>query len=115
MNFNTAVDVLPKGPLFRQSDDAKAFLVPTTTPGLYDFMIHPMTPVNALDVNAFSISTLSCGGNCGGLQLKYGEDNANGQWLAYDVPSGGYKIQYWNGAGSPPAGGKGVWLIKSSV
>lgn len=38
------VDGLPDGPIYRESDNAQGFLVPTETPNLFDFLIHPTIP-----------------------------------------------------------------------
>jgi hypothetical protein len=130
-------DDLPVGEIHRQSDGVPGWLAPTETPGLYDFHYGaiPADGTGTLS-DGFAIAVLNCGGQCGGLQLVY-NDTTSGQWLAYadSAVAGGYKvvtlfrslmegktaltlwlqIKRWNGAGTTPAGGYGVWLWRESA
>jgi hypothetical protein len=127
----------PVGEIHRQSDGVPGWLAPTHTPGLYDFHYGEKPACNTgILSDGFVLTVLNCGGNCGGVHLIY-NDTLGGQWLAYadSAVPGGYKvlvtllrssmegrgltlllqIKRWNGAGTPPAGGYGVWLLRDSA
>ncbi|KAF8540397.1 hypothetical protein BDD12DRAFT_32328 [Trichophaea hybrida] len=109
--MDAAIPGLPQGPIHKEDERTPGYLLPTSTTGLYDFIFSHVTPlVGALSTD-FALTELSCGGNCGGLQLVYG----NGTWVAYEQDGKGWVIRYWNGEGQPPVGGYGVWLVREGV
>ncbi|KAA8912408.1 hypothetical protein FN846DRAFT_903551 [Sphaerosporella brunnea] len=106
----------PVGEIKKVENDVPGWLKPTDTTNLYDFHYGVKPDDVGILFDEFAITVLNCGGQCGGLQLVYGS-GSNVKWLAYadaNVPSG-WKIQYWNGAGNPPAGGHPVWLWRESA
>lgn len=82
---------LPRGPLFKESSPPqRAYLVPVaSTPGLYTLRYGasvPSSPAGVLSAD-YAITELSCGGQCGGLQLVYAPDSSARRWLAYPNPA----------------------------
>ena len=90
---------LPKGKLYRQEGNAQAQLIPAGSPGLYNFRFGtPITGPGILS-DEFAIKELSCGAQCGGLQVVYTSNNSNARWIAYPDPkyTSGYAVGFYIG------------------
>jgi hypothetical protein len=87
----------PVGEIHRKSDGVPGYLAPTATAGFYDFH-YGAKPADATGILSedFAITELICGGNCGGLQLRYDTGNAAGRWLAFadSAVEGAYTVRF---------------------
>lgn len=85
-------NALPKGNLYREEDLQPAQLIPSGQPGMYNLRFGAIPAgVSGILSTGFAVAPLSCGGQCGGLQVVYSSANAGSKWIAYP------DIKYPNG------------------
>ncbi|KAI5816851.1 hypothetical protein BZA77DRAFT_311165 [Pyronema omphalodes] len=97
---------LPKNvKLYKEDTKELAYLQPTGIPHLWDLKFGKNIPkIAGVMWDKFAISTISCGGNCGGLGVYYDLDRMNRQWLAFRDPKcpNSWRMRYWTGDNNTP-------------
>ncbi|KAI5777000.1 hypothetical protein EDC01DRAFT_732800 [Geopyxis carbonaria] len=116
MPFNPATGALPTGPLNAEQpvNPTPGYLVPTKATGQYQLKFGTKREAGALAKNKFAITELSCGAQCGGLQVVYG-DKGKRAWIVVpdEKHEGGWKLVWYRGDESAlPKGAIGVWLTR---